>query len=327
MKKIFVLAVFLVVIGVLCTVFFLRGGQDQEKSDEKPWTVGSQTTAAETTEETTKGYADAVEAFSGYVHTQLREKYDFLSKEEEPYASASLKDSLLSVYIYDVDADEKDELSVVRADAKGVSLDVYEYSGDKVRFADSVMLSLDPMNDVSLSLTDNTLRHVQARLTIYPNGADRYFCLTVEQQDAEGEYDAYTVVLEYAKEKLKVKKSYRLRQNSGAVTLMCTDNVTLLYRQAAQQPVTLPQEQATEQAQETSPAVTLAKYDDLKTAFETEFSKLGLNPPQVTAENGTLTQYKVTAVDNEQHLFDVTIDSGSVSVTDNGFLQRFILRR
>ncbi len=314
MKKIFVLAVFLVVIGVLCTVFFLRGGKNRDVSDAKPWTVGSQTTAVETTEAPEEGYADAVEAFSDYVHTHLRADYDFLSKEDETYAADSMAKSILSVYIYDTDADGKEELSVVRADAAGVTLDVYEYGSGKVRFADSKTLELDPMNDVSLQLADAALRHVQARLTIYPSGADRYYCLTVEQQDADGEYDAYTVVLEYAKEKLHVKKSYRLRQTGSVVTLMCTDNVTLLYRQAAGQT-------------DEDAAVTLAKYDDLQTAFRTEFAKLGLNVPQVTVENGNLTQYKVTAVDSEQRLFDVTVDGGQIRVTENGFLQSFILRR
>lgn len=314
MKKIFVLAVFLVVIGVLCAVFFLRGGRDEAPSDERPWTVGSQTSAAETTEEATQGYADAVEAFSDYVHTKLREDYTFLSKEE-PTKQASLTDAILSVYIYDMDTDGNEELSVVRADEKGVALDVYEYGGGKVRFADSKTLDLDPMNDVTLKLSDASLRHVQARLTIYPSGADRFFCLTVEQQDAEGEYNAYTVVLEYAKEKLNVKKSFRLRRTGDVVTLMCTDNVTLLYRQAAGQP------------EDADTEVTLAKYDDLDTAFKTEFAKLGLNAPQVAAENGTLTQYKVTAVDSEQHLFDVTVDGGTITVSENGFLQSFILRK
>lgn len=323
MKKIFVLAVLLVVIGVLCAVFFLRDEKEKTPSDEKPWTVGAQTAADETTAETTKAYADAVEAFSDCVHTQLRDKYEFLSKEDETYDAAALSDSLLGVYVYDVDADGAQELSVVRAGEKGVALDVYEYDGGKVRFADSAAFSLDPMNDVQLSLTDASLRHVQARLTIYPSGADRYYCLTVEQQDASGEYDAYTVVLEYAKEKLNVKKSYRLRQNDGAVTLMCTDNVTLLYRQAAGQAA----EANSETAETGTAQVSLAKYGDLNTAFKTEFSKLGLNAPQVAAENGRLTQYKVTAVDSEQHLFDATLDGGKLTVTENGFLQSFILRK
>lgn len=314
MKKIFVLAVFLVVIGVLCTVFFLRSGRERDATDEKPWTVGSQTSATETTEATTQGFADAVEAFSDYVHTTLRADYDFLSEEDEIYASDALSDSLLSVYVYDADTDGNEEMSVVRTDKNGVTLDVYEYSGGKVRHADSKTLVLDTMSDVTLSLSDSSLRHVQARLVIYPSGADRYYGLTVEQQNAAGEYDAYTVVLEYAKEKLKVKKSFRLRQTGSVVTLMCTDNVTLLYRQA--------QGQTDEDA-----GVTLAKYSDLNTAFETEFKKIGLNAPQVTAENGNLTQYKVTAVESEQHLFDVTVNAGKVTVTENGFLQSFILRR
>lgn len=326
MKKLFVLAVFLVVIGVICAVFFLRGGKEPADSDEKPWTVGAQTTAAETTEPVTEGFDDAVDAFSDYVHTKLREDYEFLSKEDETYEAAALSDSLLSVYIYDVDTDGSEEMSVVRTDEKGVTLDMYEFSGGKVRFADSETFSLDPMNEVPLSLTDASLRHVQARLTIYPSGADRFFCLTVEQQDAQGEYDAYTVVLEYAKENLHVKKSYRLRQTGSVVTLMCTDNVTLLYRQAAGQPQETTEEAQTEETEPTT-TLTLAKYDSLQTAFETEFKKLGLNAPQVAAENGSLTHYKVTAVDSEQHLFDTTVDSGKISVTENGFLQSFILRR
>jgi hypothetical protein len=314
MKKIFVLAVFLVVIGVLCAVFFLRD-KPREDTGKKPWTVGAQTLVTETTEAQTTGYADAVEAYSDFVHTQLREDYGFLSKEDETYDAAGLTDSLLSVYIYDMDTDCAEEMSIVRTREKGVTRDVYEYRGGKVRFADSATLALDPMNDVSLSLTDASLRHVQARLVIYPSGADRFFCLTVEQQNAAGEYDAYTVVMEYAKEKLKVKKSFRLRQTGEVVTLMCTDNVTLLYRQAAQQPT------------EAETDVSLAQYDNLQKAFETEFGKLGLNAPQVAAEKGRLTQYKVTAVDSEQHLFDVTLDGGQIRVTENGFLQSFILRR
>ena len=335
MKKIFILAVFLVVIGVLCAVFFLRGGKERNNSDEKPWTVGSQTVAPETTEETTQGYADAVEAFSDYVHTDLRKDYAFLSEEDAPFAADSLSDSLLSVYIYDMDTDGDEELSVVRTAKESVTLDVYEYSGGKVRFADTETFSLDPMTDVSLSLNDTSLVHEQARLVIYPSGADRYFCLTVEQQDSAGEYNAYTVVLEYAKEKLTVKKSFRLRQSSSLLTLMCTDNVTLLYSHAAGQAAEPVEPESTEAGTDTVTETTTekiitstpAKYGDLQTAFKTEFEKLGLNAPQVSVENGKLTQYKVTGVDSEQHLFDVTVDAGKVDVTKNGFLQSFILRR
>lgn len=339
MKKIFVLAVFLVVIGVLCAVFFLRGGKDRNDSDEKPWTVGSQTAAAETTEETTQSYADAVEAFSDYVHTDLREDYAFLSEEDEPFAADSLSESLLSVYVYDMDTDGDEELAVVRTGQDSVMLDVYEYKDGKVRYADTETFTLDPMTDASLSLTDASLVHEQARLVIYPSGADRYFCLTVEQQDAAGEYNAYTVVLEYAKEKLTAKKSFRLRQSSSLLTLMCTDNVTLLYSHAvgqtaepAEEPVEVESTEVgtdvvTETTTEKKVTTTPAKYGDLQTAFKTEFEKLGLNAPQVSVENGKLTQYKVAAVDSEQHLFDVTLDGGKIDVTQNGFLQSFILRR
>ena len=312
MKKIFVIAVFLVVIGVLCTVFVLRGNRTEADSDEKPWTVGDRAESTTQAESTTEAEADAVSAFSAFIHTDLREDYTFLSTQE-PADAAQTENALLGAYMYDVDTDDQEELCIVRA-SDGVTLDIYEYKNGRVQYAASQKLELDTMNDVSLSLPDASMRHVQARLTIYPSGADRYLCLTAEQQSVDGEYNAYTIVMEYAKEKLSVRKSYRLRQSADVVTLMCTDSVTLLYRQASGQP------------QEDS-AVTLSKYSDLDTAFKTEFAKLGLAAPQVTAQNGTLTQYKVTPVKSEQVVFDVTVDGGTVQMTENGFLQSFILRK
>ncbi|MBQ7541457.1 MAG: hypothetical protein IJT44_04095 [Clostridia bacterium] len=315
MKKIFVLAVFLVVIGVLCTLFFLRGSDETENaSDEKPWTVGEHTSRPPVTETTEPAEIDAVDAFTTLVHKTLREDYAFLSKEEM-YPTQELSDALLGVYIYDMDTDGKEEMLVVRTSQDGVFADMYEFRDNKAKYAASQKLELDPMNETPLMLTDPGMRHIEARLTIYPKGADRYLCLTAEQQAMDGEYNAYTIVLEYAKEKVTVKKSYRLRQSGDAVTLMCTDNVTLLFRQAAGQ------------APATETDVKLAKYSDLSAAFKAEFDKLGLNVPQASVENGSLTQYKVTPVASEQHVFDVTVDAGTAHMAENGFLQSFILRK
>ena len=249
------------------------------------------------------------------MHRTLRETFAFLSKEES-YAAAELDDALLGVYIYDIDTDGTEETVIVRAVSDGIFADVYEFRDGKAQYAASQKLTLDPMGDVSLSLSDSSLRHIETRLTIYPVGGDRFLCLTAEQQGADGEYNAYTVVMEYAKEKLTVKKSYRLRQNLDVITFLCTDSVSLLYRQAPG-----------DAAAQADTEVTLAKYGSLTEAFKTEFSNLGLTAPQVTVENGTLTQYKVMPVASEQKVFDVTVDAGTVQIADNGFLQSFVLRK
>lgn len=314
MKKIFVLAVLLVVIGVLCAVFFMRGNDGDETTDERPWTVGEETESATQAQTTEPVEIDAVGAYSDLVHLTLRDSFTFLSKEES-YAAAELGDALLGVYIYDIDTDGAEETVIVRAVSDGIFADVYEFRGGKAQYAASQKLTLDPMGDVSLSLSDSSLRHIEARLTIYPVGGDRFLCLTAEQQGADGEYNAYTVVMEYAKEKLTVKKSYRLRQNLDVITFLCTDSVSLLYRHA-------PGDAADADTQ-----VTLAKYDSLTEAFKAEFGKLGLTAPQVTVENGALTQYKVMPVASEQKVFDVTVDAGKVQIGENGFLQSFVLRK
>ena len=286
------------------------------ETDEKPWTVGAQA-EPETQEQTTEPpEKDAVGAYSELVHVTLREDYAFLSKEE-PCTADEIGDALLGVYIYDIDTDGDEEMLVVRTGADGAFADVYEFRGGKAQYAASQKLTLDPMTDVSLALSDSAMRHIEARMTIYPSGGDRFLCLTVEQQGMDGEYNAYTVVLEYAKEKLTVKKSFRLRRTAEAVTLMCTDNVTLLYRRGAE----------AETAEAADAPVTPAKYADLSEAFETEFGKLGLTAPQVEVQNGDLTQYKVMPVASEQHVFNVTVDAGTVQMTENGFLQSFILRK
>ena len=235
MKKIFILAVFIAVVGVLCAVFFTRADR-QSGSDEKPWTVGENVSAESRTEETSRApYTDAVEAFSDYINLRLREDYAILSTENGVrYASDALQKAILGVYIYDVDADDAQELTVVRNEADGVYLDVYEFKNAEVQRADSIKLVLDPMEKTDFSLALADFAHISARMTIFPDGAYRYFCLTVEQQnmpqaldedaaeasaapDAEstkapaaqsraGDYNAYTVVLQYSKEKLAANR-------------------------------------------------------------------------------------------------------------------------
>ena len=314
MKKIFVIAVFLVVIGVLCAVFFGRRDQTEEITQDRPWTVGESTSFAEPETETTQApEKDAVMTFSDFVHQNIREDYAFLS-EETAYSEKELENALLGMYVYDVDGDSKEELTLVRSAEGGVYLDVYEYADGKVQYADSVKLTLDSMNDVDFSMKLSDFSRIAARLTIYPHSQARYYCLTVEQETTDGDYNAYIIVFSYSKEKLEVKKSYRLRQREGAVTLMCTDNVTLLYRNAAGQTDTPGEED-----------VSVAKYADLDTAFQTEFEKIGLNAPQVQVADGKLNEYKVTPVDNAQLVFEMMGDNASVTFSENGFLQSFIL--
>ena len=341
MKKIFVIAVFVAVIGVLCAVFFTHGSR-QEQSDEKPWTVGENAPSETVTEETTRApYEDAVEAFSDYVNETLRASYAILSTEEDAvYTQDDLRKALLGVYIYDVDTDEEQELAVARAEDDGVFLDMYEFRDGKVQLADSMRLTLDPMESTDLALSLQDFAHLSARLTIFPDGANRYLCLTEEQQFAQevattmraepetteptsedadettepqtevaersraGEYNAYTVVIEYAKGKLTAKKSFRLRQRGFELSLMCTDNVTLLYRY---------------------PAAETAKYNDLPMAFQLEFEKLGLKAPQITAQDGALTAYKVTPVDNAQTVFSLDAAPTGAKIGESGFLQSFVL--
>ncbi len=342
MKKIFVIAVFIAVVGVLCAVFFTRPDR-QKRSDEMPWTVGENAPSETVTEETTRApYEDAVEAFSDYINETLRDAYTILSTEETACRQDDLDKALLGVYIYDVDTDEQQELAAVRTEDESVFLDVYEFVDGKVQLADSLRIALDPMESTDLSLKLENFSHISARLTIFPDGANRYFCLTAEQQFAEtvthtmkqepqieettaeaetetettesvteeaersraGEYNAYTVVIEYAKGKLTAKKSFRLRQRGFELSLMCTDNVTLLYRY---------------------PAAETAKYNDLPMAFQMEFDKLGLTAPQVTAQDGKLTGYKVSAVANAQTVFSLDGSETGAKLNESGFLQSFVL--
>ena len=311
MKKIFVLAVFIAVIGVLCAVFFIRPNTQRTGSDEKPWTVGDavETTQAET-ETTEKAAEDAVSAFAKFIDEKLRES-STLMDAGEPYPPAELKNAVYGLYIYDVDTDGTEELAVVRTGADGAYLDVYEYASDTVHLAGSIRLVLDNANDISLKPDLTTFSHIAARLSIYPMGSDRYFCLTVEQQGQYGDYNAYTSVLEYAKEKLSVRQSFRLRRIGEALTLMRLGDNTLLYRRATE-------------ADEGE--VALAKYSDLALAFQTEFAAFGLNAPEIKLENGALAQYKVTAVPSEQHVFEFATENGAIRVIENGFLQSFLIR-
>lgn len=308
MKKILVIAVFIVVIGVICALFFARNEEPEVEQDERPWTVGENTTQLTTAETTTDAEPkDAVMSFSDYVHENLREDYTFLS-EETPYTSDALENALLGMYVYDVDSDSVEELTLVRSAEGGVFLDVYEYADGKVQYADSVKLVLDTMNEVDFSLKLSDFNKIAARLTIYPHSKARFYCLTVEQETTDGDYNAYTTVFSYKDKKLEVKKSYRLRQRAGVVTLMCTDNVTLLYRNAAGEEDDV-----------------VAEYKDLDTAFKTEFEKIGLSAPQVQMKDGALTSYKVSPVDNAQLVFEFVGDSASATFSENGFLQSFIL--
>ena len=345
MKKIFILAVFIAVIGVLCAVFFTRADKNTH-TDERPWTVGENASEESRTEETTRApYKDAVEAFSDYINVTLRSGSAILSTEEgKRYTAQELEKSVLGVYIYDVDGDDAQELCVVRGEPDGVYLDVHEFRDGAVHRADSMRLPLDPMEKTDLSLQLADFTHLSARMTIYPDGADRYFCLTAEQQFADavthtmressepasdapqeiqttetadettteadperaraGEYNACTVVIRYADEKLSLRKSFRLRQRGFELSLMCTDNVTLLYRY---------------------PAAETAKYTDLAMAFQLEFEKLGLSAPQVTAKDGTLTGYKVSPVKSAQTVFALDGTNTDAALTENGFLESFVL--
>ena len=312
MKKLFVLAIFLAVIGILCAVFFIHPNSEKSKSQEKPWTVGEQASETEKQTETTKkAVVDAVSAFTDYITGEMRERCVYLN-EGENYARSQLADAVYGLYIYDVDTDDTQELAVVRAGQDGTYLDVYEFSDGKVRLADSILLVLDSANEVVFAPDYATFTHIAARLSIYPQGGDRYFCLTVEQQGRYGDYNAYTVVLEYAKEKLAEKQGFRLRRIGDTVTLMRLGDATLLYRS--------PEETAEGES------VALAKYSDLAEAFRTEYDKYGLTAPDVKLENGELSQYKVNAVQSEQHVFEFTTEDAAVHVIENGFLQSFLIR-
>lgn len=314
MKKIFVIALFLVVVGVLCAAFFGRSNQAEDTEQERPWTVGETVTQLTTQTETTQAEEkDAVMSFSDFVHQNIREDYTFLS-EETDYTEKDLENALLGMYVYDVDSDAVQELTLVRSAEGSVYLDVYEYADGSVQYADSIKLTLDSMNDLDFSMKLSDFSRIAARLTIYPQSQSRYYCLTVEQETTDGDYNAYTTVFSYSKEKLDVQKSYRLRRRAGVVTLMCTDNVTLLYRSAAG-----------ESEASSADGVSVAKYTDLDTAFQKEFEKIGLNAPQVKVEDGNLSEYKVMPVDNAQLVFELTADHSSATVSENGFLQSFIL--
>ena len=311
MKKLFVLAIFLVVIGILCAVFFIHPNSQKEDTDERPWTVGDQVMETETVTETTaKEELDAVSAFSDFVDLELRERVDFLN-EGENFAPQQLQNAVYGLYIYDVDTDGTEELAVVRAGKDGIYLDMYEFSGSAVQLSDSILLVLDEPSGLAFGTDLSSMDHIAARMTIYPSGTDRYLCLTVEQQGKYSDYNAYTVVYEYAKGKLSEKQCFRLRRIGDTLTLMRMGDAALLYRLSG----------------DTSDEdISLAKYSDLNTAFKTEFQTYGLSAPEIKIENGTLTQYKVTAVQSEQHVFEFTTENGAIRIIENGFLQSFLIR-
>lgn len=309
MKKFIVFAVLLVVIGVICVLFFGNPGGDNgvTESDEKPWTVGSVTSTTVVEETTEADFEDAVSAFSDYVNHHMRDSLHFLSKEQS--YNDDLKNSVIGLYVYDMDGDLTEELSLVRVGEDGVYLDLYEFRDKKVFYADSIRLVLDSMDSLNLSLNPTEFAHLASRMTIVPHGVNRYFCLTTEQETKDGVYNAYTIVFSYEKEKLSVKKSFRLRQKEDVLTLMCTDNVTLLYSSATSG----------------EDGTSAAEYNTLDEAFKTEFAKVGLAAPQLKVVGGKLTQYKVTPVENEQHLYSVSLSNAALSVAENGFLQSFVL--
>ena len=261
-------------------------------------------------ETTKKEPQDAVSAFADFIDTDFRDSYNMLN-EGENYSSADLENAILGLYMYDVDTDDVEELAVVRAGQDGFFLDLYEFASGKVQNTDSEKLILDSTDDVVFSSDLSALSHMASRMTIFPKGSERFLCLTVEQQDKTGDYNAYTLVYEYAKQKITLKKSFRLRRVPDSVTLMCLDNMTLLYWSGA----------AAADAE-----VSLAKYGDLDTAFKTEFEQIGLTAPETKMENGTLAQYKVTAVPSEQHVFECSMEEGALRIIENGFLQSFLIR-
>lgn len=316
MKKLFVFAIFLAVIGILCAVFFMRPNKTVE-SDEKPWTVGDVEITETTRESTTQASpTDTVSAFSKYIDANMRNDR-LLLDENESYTQVDLFNAVYGLYMYDVDTDGAEELAVVRGALDGIYLDMYEFEGGAVKQAASMQLVLDSTNNVVFAPALSVFSHIAARMTIYPLERDRYICLTVEQQDVAGEYNAYSIVIEYAKSSLRVKKSFRLRRDDADVTLMRLDKPALLYQSSFGEPTT-------DEAQETVRAT--AKYSDLDTAFKTEFADVGLSAPQTKIENGMLAQYKVTAVPSEQHVFEFSMENNALRIIENGFLQSFLIR-
>ncbi|MBQ3150413.1 MAG: hypothetical protein IJB86_04120 [Clostridia bacterium] len=336
MKKLAVLSVILVVIGVLCAVFFnSKKPENDVNPEEKPWTVGDNTEAptAEATEQTV--FDDAVMCFSNYINTTLRDKYTFV-EESKMCLSDDLKTAVCGLYVYDVDGDETDELSVLYTSDGAFCLDVYEYVDGTAQLSATAMLSLDTL-DEEMFTTDNTLSpNIAARMTIFPNGKDRFYCLTCELADPILGYNAYTVVYEYRDSEITLKDSFRLRTKNNQLTFTDTSDSTVLYS-AVGTPVepttdttdtTDVSEALTETATEveTELDVTVeSEFETLSDAFNHVFADIGITSPDISVNGAALSKYKVTPVENEQKFFEFAGGNGEIMFSENGFLHSFIL--
>ena len=326
MKKIFILAVVIVLIGVLCALIFNNNEPDTAvtKSDEKPWTVGD---TVETSEKATKAavFDDAVMCFSDFINTELREKYTFLS-ETVVYKTEDFASSVLGLYVYDVDGDGADELSVVCTGEGSIKLCIYEFVNGKAELSASSDLVLDPEDSVLFSggITKDT--NVAARMTIYPNGNKRAFCLTCECADGSASYNSYTVVLSYADGEITVNNSFRLRTADNKLTLTDTIDGTVLYTAiGTHEENSTDTTEAVTEVQVEEDVTVESEFDSLADAFGNALADTGLNIPDVSANGSVLTKNKVTPVESEQKIFEFAGGNGEVMFSENGFLHSFIL--
>ena len=325
MKKIFVLAVIIVIIGVLCALLFNNGKTEPEiNPDEKPWTVGDSIELL--TEESTDAiiFDDAVMCFSNFINTELREKYSFI-EETKVVTTDDLASSVVGLYVYDVDSDAVDELSVIYTNEGVFCLDIYEFVDGTARLSATTELSLDSM-DSKLFTTDLTSdSNIAARVSIFPNGKERAFCLTCELAESDIGYNAYTVVYEYKDGVITLKNNFRLRSLNNTLSLTDTVNSTPIYTVTGSD---IPDTADTTEAinSSSSEEVTVeSDFDSLTDAFNNTFDSIGLKAPDISVNGSALSRYKVTPVENEQKVLEFSGGNNEVMFSENGFLHSFIL--
>ncbi len=324
MKKIFILAVVIAIIGILCALIFNNheSENDVKNPAEKPWTVGD---TVETTETPTEKavFDDAVMCFSDFINTELREKYTFLA-ETTVYRTLDFSSAVLGLYVYDIDSDGTDELSVVCTDDGNIRLDVYEFTDGKTELSASLDLTLDPEDSVLFTKEVTADTNVAARMTIYPNGNERAFCLTCERADGSISYNSYTVVFSYSEGEITLRNSFRLRTEDNRLSLVNTLDGTPLYTVIGSSAEPATDTEISEDVTEADITVE-SDFESLSDAFNNAFSNIGLKAPDVASDGSVLTKNKVTPVESEQKIFEFAGGNGEVMFSENGFLHSFIL--
>lgn len=331
MKKILVLAIIIVIIGVLCAfIFNQKEPETVTDPNEKPWTVGDsvEVSSEKSTEKIT--FDDAVMCFSDYINTTLRESYLF-AEETKVYKADEIEKAVVGLYVYDIDSDSQEELSVVYTQDGSFCLDVFEYEDKTAKLSATTKLDLDNLSE-EMFLTEKVLcQNIAARMSIFPNGKERAFCLTCELADSAAGYNAYTLVYSYKDGEIALKNSFRLTSKDNKLTLSDTKNSVDLYTAIGTisedtTDTTDATENITEVEPNTETDVTVeSEFDSLIDAFNSAFKDISLKSPDISANGSSLSKYKVTPIENEQKVFEFAGGNGEIMFSENGFLHSFIL--